>query len=78
MFYKVARYNIPVYAGRCEIEVPVGSEPVSILTDTVSTTGETPLFLCVNEPIEEGEVTKYKVSLLVVGDGSPYGGQEEE
>jgi hypothetical protein len=78
MFYKVARYNIPVYAGRCEIEVPDGAEPVGILTDTVTTTGETPLFLCVNEPMEEGDVDKYKIALLVVGDGSPYGGQEED
>ena len=80
MFYRVARYNIPTYNGYCKIEVPLGAEPVGILSDTVTTTGKTPIFVCVNEPIEKNpkDVETQELEFLVVGDGSPYEGDRSE
>jgi len=74
MFYRVARYNIPIYGGYCKIKVPLGAEPLGIITDTVSTVGQTPLFISVNEPISPNKavVETEELELLVVGDGSPY------
>lgn len=80
MFYKVARYNIPIYNGYCKIAVPIGAEPVGVLADTVTTVGETPLFVCINECIDPDnkEVETEELEFLVVGDGTPYGSAKED
>jgi hypothetical protein len=83
MFFKVARYNLPVYNGYCKIEVPIGSDALGVVADTVSADpGKTPLFVFINQPIakegEEEEVETEELEFLVVGDGSPYGNPDKE